>query len=344
MPNWDAIAWRLTGDPLKSGARAALLERAHEDAQALGLDPQEYRRWLEAATEDEPSAGQCRASLADAALAAGSLEHHTEALLSVSHARRLHVPAFAEPLARWSDAELRVTIAVAQRRFDDPSSPRNRLASLGKAAGTLGHELRNPIGVIQSSVYLLRRTQDEKKVQRHIEKIGRQARDCHRIIEDLMHLARNAPPRLESVDVSQAFSLALTEAALPAEVTCRNDVPEGVRVQADGGLLQRALVNVLRNASTAMRGAGELHLGADASEDELTLWVRDHGPGFESHLLHAAFDPLATTEGVGLGLALVDSVTRRHGGRASAHNPPGGGARVSLHFPRSVPGSGSRRV
>lgn len=338
MPDWDAILWPLSSEPRLPEVRAALLGRAEDDARGLGFDPAAYRDWLENATRDAPNAGALRASLANTALDDASLPQHIEALLSVAEARHLRAPTLRESLARWNDAELRITTAVAQARFDDPASQRNRLAMLGKAAGTLGHELRNPIGVIQSSVYLLgRREHADEKTRRHIEKIGRQAGNCHRILEDLMHLARDAPPRLESLDVAEAFGLALEESALPAEVAARIEAPPGLRVHADAGLVQRALVNLLRNASTAMRGAGALQLGVTQSEGELTLWVRDHGPGFESQLLRVAFDPLSTTAGIGLGLALVESITRRHGGRASAENVPDGGARVSLHFPRLRP-------
>jgi len=312
----------------------ALLDRAEEDARVLGFDPGEYRRWIEAAARDDSSAGRRRASLADAALGQTSLSEHVDALLQVSQARRLDAPALAEPLCRWNDAELRLTSAVAQARFDDPSSHRNRLATLGKAAGTLGHELRNPLGVIRSSIYLLqRRDPEDEKTRRHIEKIGRQVGNCHRIIEDLMHLARNAPARFESLDVREAFSQALEEAALPAAMSARIEVPVGLRIDADAGLLQRALVNLLHNANTAMRGQGSLRVGATQSKDELALWIRDQGPGFEAQLLRDAFDPLSTTSGIGLGLALVDSVARRHGGRATAENVSDGGACVCVHLP-----------
>ncbi len=338
MPDWDGVSWPLAAEPAASDTRAALLARADEDARALGFDPAQYRHWLEAAAAGESGTGRERAGLAHAALEQTSLPLHVHALLEVSQARRLHAPKLAEPLSRWSDAELRITTAAAQARFDDPLSRRNRLAMLGRAAGTLGHELRNPIGVIQSSVYLLqRRPHEEENARRHIEKIGRQAGNCHRIIEDLMHLARNAPPRLESLDAYEVYALAIAEASLPAGIRCRIDIAPGLRVHADPGLLRRALVNVICNASTAMRGAGELRLGATESEDTLALWVRDHGPGFDPQLLRVAFDPLSTTSGIGLGLALVDSITRRHGGWACAENVPDGGARVSLHFPR--PGS-----
>ncbi|MGH1341092.1 MAG: sensor histidine kinase [Nannocystales bacterium] len=336
MSDWDAVSWPLRGESLSSEVLGVLLGRADDDARELGFDAQRYRQWIEAVRSDDAQTGQLRASLADSALEATSLPQHVEALLRVSQARRLQDPALAERLTAWTEAELRITTVVAQARFDDPTSQRNRLAMLGKAAGTLGHELRNPMGVIQSSLYLLqRRAPSDEKTGRHIEKIGRQVENCHRIIEDLMHLARNAPPRLESLDVREAFSLALEEAALPSAMRGLIETPSGLRVDADPGLLQRVLVNLLRNANTAMRGEGVLRLGATESSDALVLWVRDQGPGFEAQLLRDAFDPLSTTSGIGLGLALVDSVARRHGGQASAENLSDGGARVCVHFPRA---------
>ncbi len=298
-----------------------------------------YRAWLEDALADAADAGVTRHGLARAQVQATSLTAQTQALLRVAAARRTRVEDLetTRALATWTDAELQLTAVAAQCLYDDPSTARNRLATLGKAAGTLGHELRNPLGVIQSSVYLLSRKQfDDDRARRHVEKIGRHASVCHRIVEDLMHLARDAPPRLESLDVVEAFSLAIEEAALPPEVMCTIHAEPGLRVQADAGLLQRVLVNLLRNANTAMRGSGAIELSRTQGQDFIDLWVRDHGPGFPADLLAEAFEPLATTTGIGLGLALVDSIMRRHRGLATANNEADGGARVTLRFPRAT--------
>ena len=333
----DPPVWPRHGANVSPTVRSVLVEHAAHDADMIGVDAEAYRTWVTQALEGHASAGSTRRALADDVLANVPLADHVRALHRVGTSRRGRAcdVADAEGLAAWTDAEVEVTIVAAQHRVDDPASPRNRLAALGRAAGTLGHELRNPLGVIQSSVYLLgRNTHSDEKLRRHVEKIGRQATNCHRIIEDLMHLARHAPPRLESLDVAKAFALAIEEAALPSELTCRVEAPPGLRAYADAGLLQRALVNLLRNANAAMHGKGAVRLGVSEGEQALALWVRDHGPGFPPALLEHAFDPLATTSGIGLGLALVDSIMRRHGGSATAMNEPEGGARVTLRFPR----------
>ncbi|MCR9159253.1 MAG: sensor histidine kinase [Nannocystaceae bacterium] len=336
MPDRDPTSWPLRG-PHSEGLRSVLLDHAADDAAVLGIAPDAYRAWLEGALECGPATASTRSGLAEAALNAASLTEQTEMLLRVGAARRRRASELetTRDLAAWTDAEMLLTVAAAQRLHDDPGTPRNRLATLGKAAGTLGHELRNPLGVIQSSVYLLgRKPLQDERARRHVDKIGRHAGVCHRIVEDLMHLARNAPPRLESLDIAEAFSLAIEEAALPPEVTCSVTVDAGTRVHADPGLLQRALVNLLRNANTAMRGRGALELGAAEGSNATELWVRDHGSGFPDALLAHAFDPLATTGGIGLGLALVESIMRRHRGSATATNEVEGGARVTLRFPR----------
>jgi len=331
--------WPSTLAPSLPAVRAALLDHAAPDAERLGLDADAYGQWLRDALADPAAAGEHRRRLAARALERVTLPAHVQALCRVAALRRTRVERADEltSLAAWGEAEVQLSIEAAHARIEDPQSPRNRLAALGKAAGTLGHELRNPLGVIQSSVYLLgRRGLEDHKARRHLEKIGRQAANCSRIIEDLMHLARNAPPRTESLDVAEAFALAQGEATLPASVACTILAPPGRRVQADAGLLQRALVNLLHNAATAMRAGGSIEMGLEDSDAHATLWVRDHGPGFEPGMLEGAFDPLATTSGVGLGLALVDSIMRRHGGRAQAQNAPDGGARITLAFPRET--------
>ena len=130
----------------------------------------------------------------------------------------------------------------------------------------------------------------------------------------------------------------------------RTAVPEGVRVsvRANGGggpnqtlvahydPLRRAFSNLLRNASEAMGGEGQIDVGVARDGEALVVTIADHGPGIPAELRHRVFEPYFTTkeDGTGLGLALVRQTLEAHRGTIRVEETPGGGATFVLAFPR----------
>ena len=216
---------------------------------------------------------------------------------------------------------------------------RDRLAMIGQLSAAVGHDIRNPLGVIESSLFILRRNaRHDAKATKHLDKIARQIAACEQIVTDLLDMARDHPPRFATTDVMEAMRGAVEEAELPDVYRISIDVEEGLAFQADPGLLRRALVNLIANSVRALGpegGAIDLR-GASLDGDNIRITVMDDGPGFDSAVLDIAFEPLVTTRetGVGLGLSLVRSIVLRHRGRALATNRPEGGARVDLDLPR----------
>jgi signal transduction histidine kinase len=216
---------------------------------------------------------------------------------------------------------------------------RDRLAMIGQLSAAVGHDIRNPLGVIESSLFILRRNaRHDAKATKHLDKIARQIAACEQIVTDLLDMARDHPPRFANTDVMEAMRGAVEEAELPEAYRISIEVEDGLAFQADPGLLRRALVNLIANSVRALGpegGAIDLR-GASLDADDIRITVMDDGPGFDSAVLDIAFEPLVTTRetGVGLGLSLVRSIVLRHRGRAHATNRPEGGARVDLDLPR----------
>jgi signal transduction histidine kinase len=219
---------------------------------------------------------------------------------------------------------------------------RDRLATIGQLSAAVGHDIRNPLGVIESSLFILRRRiRHDERATKHLDKIARQIAVCEQIVTDLLDMARDHPPRFATIDVVEAMRGAVEEAELTDVYRIAIDVESGLALQADPGLLRRALVNLIANCVRALGPEGgtiELR-GASLDADHVRLTVIDDGPGFDAAVLDIAFEPLVTTRetGVGLGLSLVRSVVLRHRGRAHASNRPEGGARVDLDLPRRHP-------
>lgn len=248
---------------------------------------------------------------------------------------RLH--ASMRAVDRLLDLELAIMLQTYRIDSDDQLRRGERLATIGRVAATIGHDLRNPLGVIESSAYILRRMLQDERGQRHLDKINSQVRNCNRIVTALLELARSRPPQFASIDVRVMLDASLAMVTIPEGVVVRIEVDDGMQLEGDSNLLEQAMINLVVNSVIALRGRpGTIVTRATRHDDRFAaLIVVDDGPGFDPDLLPRVFEPLVTSRasGVGLGLALVKSVADRHLGQAIAENAPGGGAIVRLLLP-----------
>ena len=249
--------------------------------------------------------------------------------------------ALNDALDRLFDLELAIMLETYKIEAEDRLRRRERLATIGQLAASIGHDLRNPLSVMESSLYILRRrAQGDDRVIKHVDRIGQQITECDSIITKLLEMARNQAPRLDAVDVARLVEDALTAARVPERVHVEREGLDGLVLWIDGALVKQALINLLINSVQAQReGEGWIRIHADREDHYVVISLEDAGPGFESTTLPLIFEPLMTTKptGTGLGLSLVKSVVERHGGDVSAGNREEGGAVVKLRLPNSVP-------
>jgi signal transduction histidine kinase len=241
-----------------------------------------------------------------------------------------------EALDRIFDLELAIMLRTYQEDSEDRLRRKERLATIGQIAGSIGHELRNPLGVIQSSLFILRkRAGEDPRVGRHITRIDDQVELCNAIISNLLELARSRPPRREPVELQALFDNVVANAGVPPQIEVVRAI-QAERYRGDPTLLLQALTNLVRNAVQAYDGAaGRVYLSARDAGGLLVVEVADDGPGFDHETILRVFEPLVSTRttGVGLGLALVKGVAERHGGTVEAANRPEGGAVVRVRLP-----------
>ncbi|MFO7563791.1 MAG: protoglobin domain-containing protein [Enhygromyxa sp.] len=246
-----------------------------------------------------------------------------------------------DALDRLFDLELAIMLETYKIDTEDRLRRRERLATIGQLAASIGHDLRNPLSVIESSLYILRRRmRDDPRASKHVDKIAHQIDECDAIITHLLEMARNQPPRRERVSAVELVDGALETARIPDDFTVEREGFADLELWIDAALIKQALVNLLINAVQAQRaGGGHISLRASVNGDEVTIAVSDAGPGFDPNTLPLIFEPLVTTKvsGTGLGLALVKSVVERHGGHVSADNRATGGAEVTLCLPHAIP-------
>ena len=215
----------------------------------------------------------------------------------------------------------------------------------------VAHELRTPITIVQGHIDLLGDDPDDRAES--VATINDELDRMSRYVNDLLLLAKS-----ESGDFLQLGPVDLGELALTIDQRVRHladrtwlldeaPVPGTLAILGDRDRLVQALLNLASNAvqHTASGDLIAVGVAADPGASTVRLWVRDTGPGLDV----AALDQLFTrryrgaasrtqrAEGMGIGLSIVDAIARGHGGRASADNEPGGGARFTIELPVDPP-------
>jgi signal transduction histidine kinase len=217
---------------------------------------------------------------------------------------------------------------------------RERLAMLGQLSGFIGHELRNPLAVMETSLHLLRRRlpADDERAAHHLRRLREQVSLSSGIISDLLELARDRPLVREPIAGLQALIGASLRTLPQAEcVAVSVALAEGLPPpRLDGKQVERLLANLLANACQALAGKPDGHVRVQAQRegDKLLLVVEDDGPGIADEVRHRLFEPLATTraKGLGLGLALCRRIAEKHGGDIRALHASSGGARFEVRL------------
>jgi len=216
---------------------------------------------------------------------------------------------------------------------------KDKLAAMGELSAALAHEIRNPIGIINTSAALLDKPDyaPEKKTEL-TRMIREESLRVSNLVQDFLQLSRHRQPLFARIDPVQPLERAL-EIALAGgkSVTVHKRFDhDGVKINADAGLLQQAWGNILTNAMQAMDGhGGELRLRSRLDNGEILVSVEDNGPGLQAEIMPRLFEPFFTTkeQGTGLGLTIAYTLTEANGGRLEAAAPEGSGARFVMRFP-----------
>jgi signal transduction histidine kinase len=249
----------------------------------------------------------------------------------------------ATALNQILDLELAIMLETYREDLVTKNRTAEKLATIGQFAASIGHELRNPLGVMESSLFLLRQhlaaAAAAPNVAKHLDRIGAEITRANKTIRDLLDLARNRPPRLRRTDLASVIAAATQAAALPAAVAVHISPGLGaLAVDADPDQLQQVLINLLTNAAQAMPGGGAVHIdGETLPGGETRVRVRDGGPGVPAEARHRLFEALFTTKakGSGLGLALCRRILEAHGGTIDLEPTPTGASFV-LAFPAAA--------
>ncbi len=253
------------------------------------------------------------------------------------------------PIAAEGDGELRV-LEIAkdlteQRQLASRLDQAEKMSAMGNLISGVAHELNNPLTAVLLCARAIERNPTSSPERLAI--LVSEAQRASRIVADLLAYAR--PAHEEHVDVDPARAV---ERAVRAYHAARiGDAPE-VKVEVPPGLgtirgssreIEQAILNLVRNASQAMHGLGQVRIVAyrPAGLEQICIEVEDEGPGVPAGIRARIFDPFFTTkppgEGTGLGLSMVQRVMASHHGKVEVDDRRGGGALFRLRFPSPAP-------
>jgi two-component system NtrC family sensor kinase len=238
-------------------------------------------------------------------------------------------------LAAKIDELIRANRALADARESLLRS--EKLATVGRLAAGVAHEVGNPLGAISGYAEIARSRlppDGDPQVADAIDRIASAAGRIDHTVRGLLDFARPAALELGPVSVRAALDAALDLARGQARfrnVEVAAQIPEGLpRVRGRDRELGQAFLNLLLNAADAMEGEGRIEIKATRVGDRVEVRVADTGPGIAPEDLPRLFDPFFTTKapgaGSGLGLAITHSILESFGGTIEAETGAGPGA------------------
>jgi signal transduction histidine kinase len=217
---------------------------------------------------------------------------------------------------------------------------KEKLALLGQLAGGVGHELRNPLGVMTNAVHYLGLVLPDAPptVHEYLGILRTQIGLAERIVGDLLDSARVKSPEREPVAIGPLLTEQLGRVGRPDDVRVAFDIaPDVPHAYVDRVQIGQVLVNLITNGVQAMAGRGgtlTLRANRDGGR-QVRVDVIDTGPGIADEHLAKIFEPLFTTKarGIGLGLAVARTLALANGGTLTVASQPGMGATFRLLLP-----------
>jgi PAS domain S-box-containing protein len=220
-----------------------------------------------------------------------------------------------------------------------------RLAVLGRLAGSVSHEMRNPLGVISNSIYILTSLlkDADQKTKEYLEMIKAETQRSEKIISDMLDFSKARVPDARAFTMEEIIASALERSDLPGNIEVVIKTDEHLHMAyADPIHIAQILENLVSNAVQAMADGGKLTITTSLQPMEnkhcIRLKLGDTGEGMTEEVLKKIFEPLFTTKarGIGLGLPLSKSLIEANGGSIEVESAPGQGSTFTLLIPAHI--------
>jgi signal transduction histidine kinase len=232
--------------------------------------------------------------------------------------------------------------AREQRELEEQLHQAERLVALGQMVAGISHEIKNPLGIIQSTAELLGGMKDASETQKRLSGVIREESvRLNRIVTEFLDFARPQTPNFQEVRIEEVLKKNLV--FLRPELEKREiDVSHNLDgrsfpVQGDHDLLYRAFLNIFINSIQAVEEKGQIRIQVEDLRDFWMVDVKDTGCGISKENLKRIFNPFFTTKekGTGLGLSIVKKIIEGHRGSMAIDSAEGRGTSVRIQLSKT---------
>lgn len=218
-----------------------------------------------------------------------------------------------------------------------------KLASIGKLAASVAHEINNPLtGILTFAEDLVESSDPEDERLSDYDVIRRQAMRCRQIVRQLLDFSRQEKPNLRPVDMNEILLHTIefvSKQAIFRNIAVKTDLQPNIpAVVADPIQIEQVILDLLVNAAEAMPDGGSVFIASIShpKTHEVEVSIRDTGPGIAEENLPRIFEPFFSTKGgksMGIGLAVSWNIINQHGGRLEVESKPGEGVVFHIMMP-----------
>jgi PAS domain S-box-containing protein len=230
------------------------------------------------------------------------------------------------------------------KKLEEQIRNSEKLASIGRLAAGVAHEINNPLGGILNCLYNLRKgTLSPSRQEEYRLSMEEGVRRVQKIVRQLLDFSQQHVPEFALTDINQVVDQVLaltTHLFAPKRILLETGFGQGLpAIMVDRHMIEQVLMNLVLNAVQAMTDGGTLTIRTSVAEGVCLIEVRDTGSGIPAAVLPRIFDPFFTTnregEGTGLGLSVSLGIVERHGGRILVASEVGKGTTFTLCLPLS---------